>query len=263
MKEEQLDLELCGLTHDVAMGYLDDTIFAKINDKLSFKEIESLIGQWDEQGGIYRGVLVIPDYAVFMNKDVSDEQNFYFSEIQNWTTVHNQYNVNAVEESLKQIEEYTQIKSSKEQLIQSLRNTPYYPQKPDSRYIIVFIKSELALMGSVTLNTPTYEADKVAFAQVNFLTLAQTVTDVLFPGNPGFNFLAGLLYDGETILVDNTEYEGTPIAFDMWIYDTQAEKNVFVGDFMGPSSFSDRLGIPADEADGFVARANALKSRCL
>ena len=63
----------------------------------------------------------------------------------------------------------------------------------------------------------------------------------------------------------NIDYkaQGTPIAFDMWIYDTQAEKNVFVGDFMGDSSFSDRLGIPADEADGFVARANALKSRCL
>ena len=261
MKEEQLELELCGVTHDVAMGYLDDNLFAKINNKLSFKEIESLIGQWDEQGGIYRGVLVNPDYAVFMNKDVSDEQNFYFSEIQNWTTVHNQYNVNAVEESLKQIEEYTQIKSSKEQLIQSLKNTPYYPQKPDSRYIIVFVKSEIALMGSFTLNTPTYDADKVVFAQTNFDTVTRMVLDIVFDtGEPKFNFLAGLLYDGETIMVDNTEYEGTPIAFDMWIYDTQTEKNVFVGDFMGDSSFSDRLGIPADEAYGFVAKANALRS---
>lgn len=261
MKEEQLDLELCGITHDVAMGYLDDTIVAKINDKLSFKEIESLIGQWDEQDGIYRGVLVNPDYAIFMHKGVNDEQEFYLSETQNWTTVRHQDNDNAVEDSLEQIEEYTPIKSSKEQLRQSLENVPYYPQKPDSRYIIVLIKSELALMGSVTLNTPTYEADKVAFAQVNFLTLAQTVTDVLFPGNPKFNFLAGLLYDGETILVDNTEYEGTPIAFDMWIYDTQAEKNVFVGDFIEDSSFSDRLCMPADGANGFVAQANILKNK--
>ena len=262
MKTEQLDLELCGVTHDVAMGYLDDTKFAKINDKLSFKEIESLIGQWDEQGGIYRGVLANPDYAVFMNKDESDEQAFYLSHTENWTIVRHQDNVNAVEESLKQIEEYTPIKSSKEQLRRSLRNVPYYPQKPDSRYIVVFIKSELALMGTCTLNIPIYDANKVVFAQTNFDTVTRMIVDIVFDtGEPKFNFLAGLLYDGETIMIDNTEYEGTPIAFDMWIYDTQTEKNVFVGDFMGDSSFSDRLGIPANEAYGFVVKANRLKNK--
>lgn len=59
----------------------------------------------------------------------------FFSEIQNWTTVRHQDNVNAVEESLKQIEEFTQIKSSKEQLRKSLENVPYYPQNPGLRYI--------------------------------------------------------------------------------------------------------------------------------
>ncbi len=117
-------------------------------------------------------------------------------------------------------------------------------------------------MGSFTLNSAEYEVYKVVFAQANFQTLAQIVNDIVFNlDEPKFNFLAEVLYDGESIIIDNTEYEGKPIAFDMWIYDTQIEKKVYVGNFMEDSSFSDRVGVPADEAYGFVDKANVLKNK--
>jgi len=262
MKTEPLDFEIYGVAHDVAMGYLDDKLFSKINDELSFQEVESLIGQWGDQSGIYRGTLVNPDLAFFMHKGDSDEHAFYFSQIENWTTIGYQDNGNVTENSLKRIEEFTEIKSSRTELCAALRNAPHYPKKPESRYILVCIKSELAFVGAFTLNAAEYNADKVVFTQTNFDTVTRTVLDIIFgPDELKFNFLGMLLYDGETIMIDNTEYEGTPIAFDMWIYDTQTEKKVFTGNFMSDITFGERIGLPFDKPHGFID-SNCEEERC-
>ena len=130
-----------------------------------------------------------------------------------------------------------------------LRDVPYYPQNPESRYIVVFIETKAVFMGSCIINTQKYDADKVVFAQADFQTLADLE---LNKDEPTFNFLAGVLYDGEIISVDETEYESEPFTFDMWVFDTHTSKKVFTGNFIRDVSFADRLGILTGQAHSFA-----------
>jgi len=247
MQTEPLVIALAGYEHQVAMGYLRDDLLSKINGGMSFQELERLIDRWEDQNSIYQGNLINPDFALLMQEGMDD--GFLLYDVQNWTPVCPPDNLDADEENLKRIEEFTEIKSSRTELCTALRNVPYYPKAPTSRYIIVCIKTNQALMGLCTLNTEKYDADKMVFAQADL----RTATDIEKNANElQFNFMAGLLYQGESVKVDNSVYESEPVAFDMWIYDTQTKEKVFTGNFMGDVTFSDRLGVSSDKPHGFV-----------
>jgi len=103
-------------------------------------------------------LLINPGLAIF----VQDEEHTYrFGDIDSRVPVYHQMQLNnPAEEAMKLIEEITSIKSSKEQLLRSVNDVPYYPPQPESRYILVFIKSEDVLMEGCTLNSTQYNPKK-------------------------------------------------------------------------------------------------------
>jgi len=253
MTTPPLKLNLCCVAHEVAMSYIDESLFEQLNNQQSFQEIEHLVGQWDKQTNIYHGLLINPDLAAFM---LNEENVFYFGDIDSRVPVYHQMqlNNNPAEEALELIEEITPIKSSKEHLLRSLKDVPYYPKQPESRYILVFIKSADVLMEGCTFNSTQYNPKKMILAQKSsFQTRMQIISDIIMDiGKPKFNFLVSLIYDGEQISIDKTVHENYPFAFDMWIYDTQHEKTVYTANFKGDSSLTERLGIATDKPIGFI-----------
>ena len=110
MENKQLALELGGYEHNIVMGYLDYTLFSKITNKLSFQEIENLIGKWDDlQGNIYQGSLLNADFATFQQED--EGYGFLLYDVQNWTPVCSPDTIDADKENLKRVEALTPIKS--------------------------------------------------------------------------------------------------------------------------------------------------------
>jgi len=259
MTTNLLRLNLCCVAHEVAMSYIDESLFEQLNSEHSFQEIEHLVGQWDKQTNLYHGLLINPDLAVFVR---NEENVFHFNDIDSRVPVYYQMPLNIpVEEALKLIEEITPIKSSKEHLLRSLKDVPYYPKQPESRYILVFIKSMDALMEGCALNSTQYNPKKMILSQkTSFQTRVDIISDIAMDiGLPKFNFLASLIYDGEQLIIDKTMHQNDPFAFDMWIYDTQTEKKVYTASFKGDSSLTCRLGIATDKPIGFIDKYHERK----
>ena len=170
MKAKQSEISSYGNTHEVVMEYLDDESFKQFKDEVPFQEIENLTGKWNDQGNFFHVMLINPDKA---NIRQGYHYQSSFDETDKYITVCNPYKVDADKNNLKRLEEFTSIKSSKEQLSESLRNIPNYLKNPKSRCISVFIRSYDAFIGAFIIKELEFDLTKVVFAQSNFQTIAE------------------------------------------------------------------------------------------